>query len=436
MRSLKVFVRLGPALGLALSLLSSARPSLADAESATTASESPSAAGFTLTDALKALDRHPQLASARATSRAAEHEVVAAGLWTNPQLNITYARSIGYTTYDPLLGAGQIGVTQLIETSGLPGARRRAAAFERDAAHADTAAIRTRLALDVRRAFVSLAGAYERRRVAQAALAQLEHAARIVEARVEEGLAPRYHASRMAIAVADARAAVEEAEASIASERGSFDVAMGPGAASLVGAPQMDIYAPLTLPPVNRVVEAARKDNPTLLAANMRARGAAAEIDVAQRAVFPGIAVYGGVGVGQGIGPNNERQIDWIVGVTVPIPSVDRGQGKIPAARMRADAWSSAAMGFALEVDQRVRAAHAEAGRRRLALETYRQSALASMDSMVGEVEAAYKEGRVSVLELVDAYASARDARLRLVALAIDAKTAEIGVWQAAGVVP
>ncbi|TKC98316.1 TolC family protein [Polyangium fumosum] len=436
MRFLKLAMRRGLVPGACLVLLALAEPAQAGVDAVATTSEAPAAAGFSLAEALAALDRHPQLVSAQATGRAAAHDVVAAGVWTNPQINIQYARSLGYTTYDPLLGAGQIGVTQFLETSGLPTARRRAAEFERDATHADTGATRTRLALEVRRAFLALAGAFERRNVVAGTLVQVERARGIVEARVAGGLAPRYHASRMAIAVADARAAVEEAEAQIATERGAFDVAVGPGASALLGAPKMDLYESSSLPSLSSFLDAAKNHNAEVNAMQLRARAAAAEVDIAQRSVFPGIAVYGGLGVGQGIGPNNERQYDVLVGVTVPIPSLDRGQGRIPAARMRAQAWSSAADGLTLEVDQRVRAEHAAASRRRVALEKYRESALASSAAMVGEIEAAYSDGRLAVLELVDAYTSARDAKLRFVDLAVDAKIAEVAVWQAAGVAP
>lgn len=394
---------------------------------------------FGLDDAVRAMLRgHPLLSAARAQHRAASFDVVSAGLWTNPVVSLRYTRSAGFTTYDPVIGYAEFGVQQQIETSDVPGARRRAMEFEREATRADGLALQQSLIFDVRAAFVSLAGAYARLNVLRETLSDLERAHQIVRARVEAGATPRYDASRIAIALADARAAVADAEADVLRARSDLDVAVGPLAATLQGVPRFDLQANPPLPSLSSMLAELPRARADLVAATERARAARAQIDVARRSVFPGVALYAGGAFGGGVGLDNAgtvtgRQVDWVVGVTLPLPVVDRGQGSVPAAQHRAIAASDLAEALLVNAQQRVRALYAEVLRRRAALEEYRSTGAAAAGGMRREAEAGYREGRLSILELVDAYTSFRDARLRLVELAVGARLAEVQLGRAAG---
>jgi cobalt-zinc-cadmium efflux system outer membrane protein len=383
------------------------------------------------------MDRgHPQLAAARATTRAAEYDLLTAGLWSNPQLNVQYSRSLGFTSYDPVLGYAQLGVTQVIETSGLPGARREAAEHALAASRADELNVRLGLVLDVHAAFVQLAAAEARLEIHRETAAQLERADQIVHARVAAGAAPHYDASRIDVAMADARAAVGAAEADVVAARAALDVAVGPEAVTLRGRPAFELRHAPPLSTLVALAELMRASRPDLVAARQRARAAVAQVEVARRSVLQGVSLYAGVAVGQSFGPSNERQVDLSVGLTVPLPLLDRGQGAVPSAELRAQSAGATAGALQLAAEQRLAAAYAEVARRRQALAAYEQSGVAQSQGMRREAEAAYREGRLSVLELVDAYLSVRDARLRLVSLASEARTAEVGLWRAAGVAP
>lgn len=398
-----------------------------------------SASTFGLEDAVRTMLRgHPLLAAARAQNQAAAFDVLSAGLWTNPVLSLRYTRSAGFTTYDPVIGYAEFGVQQQIETSGVPGARRRAAEFEREATRADGLAVQQGLVFDVRAAYVSLAAAHARLAVLRETLSDLERADQVVRARVQAGAAPRYDASRIAIALADARAAVADAEADILRARSDLDVAVGPLAGTLRGVPRFDVQANPPLPPLSAMLDGLAQARPDLSAARERARAARAQIDVARRSVFQGVVLYVGGAVGAGVGMDNTgavtgRQIDLVVGVTLPLPLVDRGQGSVPGAQHRAIAANEMAEALLVSAQQRVRASYAEVVRRRAALEEYRQTGAAAAGGMRREAEAGYREGRLSILELVDAYTSFRDAQLRLIELATGARLAEVQLGRAAG---
>jgi outer membrane protein TolC len=436
---------------------------------------SPSGAGFTLQQALEIMNRtHPQLQSVRAATRAAEHDVTAAGLWTNPQFNVTYTHSLTPSSaYDPLVGYVQAGVTQLIETANLPGARRTAAEHTLTATRSDGEAVRRGLMFDVYTAFVAVAAAAVRLQIYQQSATQLEQAANVVRQRVAAGATADYDLRRITLALADARAAVDDAQADLINARGLFDVAVGPSASTLQGLPQIDLLARTDPPALETLLETMYRERPELRALRARILAANAQIQVARRTVFQGIQLY----VGLAFGANNQwagcngltagqapypwtvpgqmpmpgqapfptcgsqgslgPEFDLSAAVTMPLPLIDRGQGTIPAAEARASNAQLTTDAFQLAAEQRVRSAYDEYQRRRQGLDRYLATGAAeSATLLLSEAQASYREGRTNILDLVDAYNTVRDARLRLGSLAADLRTSEIGLWRAVGAMP
>jgi len=397
---------------------------------------------FSFDEALAAMRRaHPMLRVAQDNERAATHMVRAAGMWTNPMLNLGYTRAItdpSVGAADPILGYSQLGASQLIETAGVPSARRNAAEYERRAVHAEGIGTERWLGLDLRDAAIALVEAATRLEVVRLTATDLENADRIVNARVGAGAAPHYDASRIAVALAQARADVADAEADMITARTAFDVAVGPEAGSLQGLPRFDLFEEMPLPTLDELLSQLGETRPDVIAARERSRGSLAMADVARRMVFQGITVYGGVA----IGGNNYSQvtprvggteIDVAVGVAFPLPLVDRGQGSIPAAEARAAAQRDYADAVRLAAAQRVASTYQEVLRRRATFEAYLQTGAVQAHGMRREAEAGYREGRLSVLELVDAYMAVRDGRLRAVFLAYDVRRAEGVLMRAAG---
>lgn len=376
--------------------------------------------GFPLEAALALAETHPILRAASAAIRIAEGNAITAGHWTNPVVEASYWQALMRSSYDRV-GTPTVTVGQFVELAGTPAARRRSAVAEARAAQADRDGVARGLEWTVREAFVRLAASHERRRILADTRSDLERASTIVRARVGSGMAPRYDGSRMELALEQAAADAAAAEADIARARGAFDVAVGPRAAELRGAPRIALLEVPPPPPLAAALDAARRRRPDVVAARHRADAASIDVDVAKRSVFPGIGVRVGVGFGQAPG-----QLDVGGGVIVPLPVVERGQGSVRAAEARAEETRQLTDALVTAATQRVRAAHAEYEKRIEGLARFRTQTASATDGMRAEAEAGYREAKLSVLELVDAYLSVRDARLRLVQLAEEAQLARV----------
>ena len=398
---------------------------------------------FTLDQALAAMRHgHPLLAAARASEQSAAFDVRSAGLWTNPQLSVNYTRAIVPAfagAYDPVLGYTTVMLSQLIETANLPGARQDVAEYERRAMHAEYESTARGLGFDVQVAFVALVDAADRLAVYRETADRLENANRIVSARVSAGAVPHYDLSRIGIALAQARADVADAEADLIAARVNLDVAVGPDATTLRGLPEFDLYVSPTLPPLVDLLSSVGVTRPDLVATSTRVQESRAQIAVARRTMFQGVTLFGGLALGaynpaQGTPAGLPPEVDVTVGVSFPLPVVDHGQGIIAAAQSRAVARGETLHAQVLAAAQRLDGAYREAARRRESLLEYIATGAANSAGMRREAEAGYREGRLQVLDLVDAYISVRDARLRIVQLAREARVAEIDMFRASGV--
>lgn len=394
------------------------------------------AQGYSLADVARVVVRtHPALAAARANVRAAEYDILGAGLWTNPQFSAVYTRSVGFTTFDPVLGFLQAGVTQQIETSNAPAARRRVAEVERDATRLDGLATRQGLVLDAHENFVRGLEAWTRREALTEHLARLERGATIIEARVGAGMAPVYDRTRVQLALAAARAQLGDADADVERTRTDLEAAVGSGVDALQGRPLGDLFASPELPARAELTHTALDARADVAALQTRSRGSIAAGEVARRGVFPGIALYGGFAIGQGYGTNGERQFDLLVGATVPMPFVDRAQGRVQAATARAEAQALAAQALVEQLHRRALGALREVERRRETLAAFERTA-PERARAVAEAEAAYREAHIPVAGLIDAWEAVRDARLRAIELALETRVAEVTLWRSVARLP
>jgi outer membrane protein, heavy metal efflux system len=165
-------------------------------------------------------------------------------------------------------------------------------------------------------------------------------------------------------------------------------------------------------------------------AAKLRLDAAAAERAAADRAWVPSLELTAGVmssDVGTGAAAG------YVAGLSFNVPIFDRGA----AGRARAEAARRAAGADARLLEREVPAAI------RIAYETltarieqaarFQSAQLARLDQLLRSAETAYRDGGGSIVELLDAYRSAREARLRDLELRRDASLAELDLWLALG---
>lgn len=164
-------------------------------------------------------------------------------------------------------------------------------------------------------------------------------------------------------------------------------------------------------------------------AAKLRADAADKERSAAGRTWIPTLELTAG-GMSQDVG--TEQAFGYVAGLSLNVPVFDRGG----AARARADAARRAAIADAKllerQVPEAIQIAHETLAARIDQAKAY-QVTLGRIDQLLRSAETAYRDGGGSILELLDAYRSAREARLRELELRRDASLAELDLWLALG---
>ncbi len=297
----------------------------------------------------------------------------------------------------------QIGVVQPIDISGRRARLRAAARAEIGAVEADTARRRQTRVADVRRAYSGCAAAGERVRVRAAFVERLHEAERIISARASAGDAAVYDLRRLRVEarIAEAETAVQEGEVR------AFCSAL----AALTGIADARPTASLAFLTRNVAPPPGASTRPDLVAREQRLAAAGEQLNAAQRARLPDLLVGAGLKQIEGDGGSAAGPV-FSLGMRVPL--FDGGSSSVAEARARVRA-QEAELGLARrEVEASVVEAEA---RHTAALEGLQRMEQAAEDARrIGPIaEAAYQGGEAGVVELIDAYRTARDAELEII---------------------
>lgn len=165
-------------------------------------------------------------------------------------------------------------------------------------------------------------------------------------------------------------------------------------------------------------------------AAKARIAAANEERSAAGRTWVPTLELTVG-GMSQDAG--TDRAFGYVAGLALNLPIFDRGS----AAAARAEAARRAATADArwLEryVPDAIRTAHETWVARIEQARSFQATQLARLAQLLASAEAAYRDGGGTIVELLDAYRSAREARLHELELRRDASLAELDLWLALG---
>lgn len=373
-------------------------------------------APVTLAVALATLRRsHPLLVRAQAETRASEAEVAVAGLWSNPELSVDYAAGVRRSSYDRA-GTAVLAVSQFIEAGGVPGARREVAQLLLEAARTEQRRVAARLEIEATAALAAWAAADAEAALARARLADLNRSLGLAEARVAAGTLTAGAAQRLRLAVAEAEADLGAAEAEQGARRGTFVEAVGPEAATLNGRPDLPLAQWPPLPALPAAAVRQGEASGAVAVAGVEARAARAGIDLARRAVNPGFSVALTGGFGQAPG-----QWDVGLGLSVPLPVLDGGDARIRAAQAQAAAADARWHALAESARLRLAAAHGAARRHLQVAEAFAEAIDEPERGVRLAAEAGFREGRLGVVELVDAIEAAHGVARRQVALQAEA---------------
>lgn len=379
--------------------------------------EGPLPASLTLQQALEEAEaRSPAILAARARVEAAEARIRQAGFRSNPELSVEVENFLGTGELSGLRGTETtVAVNQRLDLGGRRRTRVATARADLLAEQLRLGIARADLAQSIREQFARAITARERLRIATENEAIARELARVASILVQEGRDPPLRGLRARSAAAQAAAELEAARAEERASRGTLAALFGvTEPPESVAGSLLDIQ-PRTINPEQslevRLAEAER----------LRAEAEVAR-EVAEGRLDPAV----GLGVRH---VAETGDVALVGGVSVPLRVFDRNQGNVAAAR--AGVRAAEANLASVAASARVRAQNAiinvEAAEARV--EALEGTAVPEAAEALRLAEISYREGRATLLELLDAQNAYRSAQLALVEarLAQALATAELG---------
>ncbi len=367
----------------------------------------------------------PRIEVLEARLESARADVTAAMVRPNP--SIAYDREQTFSSEESF-PENYLRLAVPVDLSGRRGRRIEAAETAVQATRAETAAERFLLTIDALALYYDAAYRRLRLETLHAGRVALANLVQIVKKRAKAGDASGYDVQRLELELAAYDDLMATAETDLAVARRRLGM--------LVGDPDAlyDAADPLNLPTLptslDAIASGAIADRDDYKAVKLRGEQAEDELAAARRGWVPGLVVTGGLKTSD---LGTETAVGYVFGVAVSISLFDRGQAD--QARAAASKRRAAAEARVLErrIPAIVRSAYDQLSRRIAQARQFSDTQLAKIDDLLRAAEVAYREGERPVFELLDAYRTGRDVRLRYLELRREAKNTEIELWRALG---
>lgn len=354
---------------------------------------------------------------ARARLGDAEADVVEAGRWANPVLEL--ARDTSGTGTET-----SWQFVQPLDFSGRRGLRTEAANLRRSAVQAENRGRRDERAAGLRKAFYTVLRQQEVLHATGVWVGRFAEIGGVVDKLARAGEASGYDRRRLVREQRAAEARLAESQAELERHRARLSALLGRGIDEGV-AGRLLPEAPEAL----NVLASRLGHRPDLSALAARADAANTDKAAAQRNSPEVTLGLGGKRVDDGI----MRNTGAVVSVSIPLPIFDRQQ----AGHRRAAAQAMAAraeLGLARQAAEgELVGLHRQLSQLIAAAQRYRQDAVTPSAELVRIGEAAYRGGESTVLELLDAYKGALEAETTALELEWKAREARIEIDQLIG---
>ncbi len=370
----------------------------------------------------------PQAVAARAQVAVTRAEARGRALYSNP--SFSYSRE----------GAGTTEFFQAEQTlpiSGRIGILRQTVAPAVGAAEADADALVWQLRAEVRSAFYRLLTLQGREDVLRATMEDLQEVIRVLAAREKEGEGTRFDRLRWERELVEIRAELASVQAQSAQSRSRLleFLPQGAGITRVEGT----IVPTGALPTPDDLLARALAARSEIRADNQLVARYRLEQQAATRLRYPEPVIAGGVKradvpdfstAGQ---PVDRKQNGVFVGITIPIPSFNRG--KLEVTRLEAEQARVEAHRRALEhqIQAQVTGAFQTVMLTREALNSYRRDLGERNEELLKIVRTAYQEGAASILELLDVFRLQRQSQQRVIELGFAVREAQIELEKAMG---
>ncbi|MBI5533621.1 MAG: TolC family protein [Deltaproteobacteria bacterium] len=376
-----------------------------------------------------------ELVAARYDLEASRADIIAAGVIPNPSVSLGAAflahghpqggRQSYQVVYDQVLPiAGQVGLRKDV-------AREYATAAERD-----FAATAWSLSSDVRDSYVDLQVAQAKWRLLTASMIDLEKVESIISQRASAGANPEYDRLRVVVERSNLAGRVAEAAGDLAMARTALAQAIGRGVdpRTLV-AEEAIPEAPDPPENLEALVARSLQQRPEVGAARTRASAANLRISQVRREYYPSPDVQLGYNYWTNLPDNGQAYTGsaLLVGVGIPLPLFDHGQGRIDRAAAEEQAFRTRAQSVELAVRRDTMRAAQTMKARVESWRRYRDTTAGQVERLRGIAESAYREGKSGILELLDAYRAYLEAKERALDLKAQAWKTTLGLERAIG---
>ena len=366
----------------------------------------------------------------------ARADVVAAGVWTNPNLTVNGL----FLTHGAITGGNEevaVSIDQVIPIAGQVGLRKDLARGLFGAEERAYAANVWDAIADAKLAYVELQRAQARWRVVRSGMSDLARVETIVTERAAAGANAAYDRIRVGVERSKLEGRLAQTEAELLGARAAFAQSVGQSIDARTVTVEDGIEETSDAPPpaeVDALVRRALANRPDVGSARLRADAGELRVAFLKRQVVPspdisiGYARY--IDVPDALGRSGGAVL---AGVSFPIPILDHGQGSIDRGnaiaaedRVRKDAVE-------LTVRREIERATGAMTVRVSTWRRFRDTTAVDIDRLRTIGELSYREGRATILELLDAYASYVDAQERRVELHSQAVKAALDVERAVG---
>lgn len=369
----------------------------------------PLPSSLTLPQALEeAAARSPTVVAAEAEVAAAEARARQAGYRANPQLSLEVENFAGSGELRGLRSTETtVAVNQQLDLGGRRAARLNFARAELDVQKLRLAIARADIAKSVRDQFARATAARQKLAQAQETEDRARELARVTGILVDAGRDPPLRALRARSALAQAQADREAAAAEDLAARSSLAALIGVSTpVGSVTGPSVDVSGQRVEPEASLDVRLAE--------AERMAAEAAVRQQLAERRLDPAV----------GVGVRHIREtgdVGLVAGLSMPLRVFDRNQGNIDAARQALIAAEARRASTLATTTAQARNAIANVDAAQRRLDALEKTAVPEAMEALRLSDLAYREGRASLLEVIDAqnaYTSARtsltEARLAL----------------------
>jgi outer membrane protein, heavy metal efflux system len=354
----------------------------------------------------RAQDKGLTLLASRFDVRRSRAQILASSVLPNPEVGI----GGNFLAHGGATGGTQefsLSLSQEIPLNGAIAARQRAAESYESSAEQGFAAAAWELGADVRAAYLAVQVADARVRMLDRAHNALQQLDQIIEVRAKAGANSAYDRLRVQVELRKLDARREQARILASVSHADLSKLIADDAVGLAFSVEELPEPRLPTGSLAQHVQLAMVQ-PQVRAQQFRRQAAQHAAVAAQRGFVPNPRVSVGYTLALGLPFANGTDRGGMIytGVSMPIPVFDRGQGAVDAKRLDADSDGVRSRQIELNVRHDVTTADTVYRATVGVYSTYFATAFADAARLKSIAELAYREGRGSVLELVDAYAA------------------------------